>query len=345
MALLSSRCPLPALAAWCRSLKHALGAGLSPVRVFRQQAKSGPRAVRGVAADVADRLEAGDSLEDALAPHRDSFPPLFLELAAVGEQSGRMEDVFAELARYYETAWRTRQEFIRQMIYPATQFVAATGVIALLIVVLGLLAGGRGEEAPDPIGLGLTGVSGAITFLAVMGGLGVAAMLAARYVVDSVKHRATLEAVLLRVPGWGAVVLPFALQRFCLALRVSGEAGMPAPRCVHYGFRATANAAFMSRESEAVGVVMKGKEIAPALARSGAPFPKTFLAAVEVAEVTGQLSEVMERLADTYREEGTRNLKQAARLTTFAIYGCVGLLVVIAIFRIASQYLAVLNGL
>src|SRR5262249_7459046 len=126
----SSKCPLPALVQWCRTLHHSLGAGLSPVRIFRQQAKSGPRALRSVAADVAEKLEAGNSLEDALEPYRNHFPPLFHELVAVGEQTGRLEDAFLELTEYYEANLSVQRNFRAQMMYPAAQFVIAVFVIA-----------------------------------------------------------------------------------------------------------------------------------------------------------------------------------------------------------------------
>ena len=97
MLFSSSKCPLPALVAWCRALRYSLSAGLDPVKVFKQQAKSGPRPLRALAGELAGKLAAGESLEDALEPHRNKFPPLFVELVAVGEQTGRLEDTFQEL--------------------------------------------------------------------------------------------------------------------------------------------------------------------------------------------------------------------------------------------------------
>ena len=112
--------------------------------------------MREVAGAVAERLAKGDSLEDAFAPHRDRFPPLFLELVAVGEKSGRLEDTFHELEAYYETTLRVRRDFRAQMAYPTIQFVAAVFIIAALIFVLGLIG-----SQMDPTGLGVTGTGGA----------------------------------------------------------------------------------------------------------------------------------------------------------------------------------------
>jgi type II secretory pathway component PulF len=105
---------------------------------------------------------------------------------------------------------------------------------------------------------------------------------------------------------------------------------------LHYCFRASANSAFQRRADAAIAVVKRGGEVHEGLAGCGAPFPEDFLQSVAVAEEAGQVSEVMERLADNYREEGERRLKAAAQLTSYAIYGLVALGIILAIFGIAS---------
>src|SRR5690349_6093165 len=84
------RLPLSALIELCRSLRHYLGAGLSLVDVFRQQARRGPAAVRPLAERIAADLEAGNSLEAALKPDAKRFPPLMLSLSSVGERTGML---------------------------------------------------------------------------------------------------------------------------------------------------------------------------------------------------------------------------------------------------------------
>lgn len=344
MNLSSSNVPLSALATWCRALKQGIGAGLSPAKVLRMQARSGPASVRDIAADVSDRMEKGDSLSDALSVHRERFPPLFVELTGVGEESGHLEDVFDELALYYENAWRARQEFRRMMIYPLLQFGGAVMVITLLIFILGLLAGNDGSGV-DVLGLGLTGTTGALTFLAIMAGISLAAFLAYRFLTQTVAHRAKLEAIALHIPAWGPALHAFALQRFALGLRISHEAGLSADRCVRFGFRATANNAFLDLENRIAAKVKKGQEIAPVLARSGAPFPEEFLASLTLAESTGQITEVMGRVAENYREQGMRKLGLAVQFTGYGIYAGVAILIIIAIFRIASIYIGAINSM
>ncbi|MCI0702713.1 MAG: type II secretion system F family protein [Planctomycetia bacterium] len=339
MIFSSSKCPLPALVDWCRSLRYSLSAGLDPVRIFKQLAKSGPRALRSLAEELAHKLADGQSLEEALEPHRDQFPPLFLELVAVGEQTGRLEDTFQELEEYYQATLSTQRNFRAQMAYPAIQFIAAVFIIAALIFILGLLGSNM-----DPIGFGLTGTTGALIFLGVAGAFVFGVLLLFKLSADNVRLRSKMEGMLLIVPGWGPALLAFAVLRFAVALRMCAEAALRAEKTMHYCFRATANSAFQKGEERAVAVAKRGGELVEAIDASGAPFPAEFRETLLMGEETGNMSEVMERLANRYREEAERRLRTAAQYTSWAIYGLVALMIIFFIFRIASTYIGALNA-
>jgi type IV pilus assembly protein PilC len=339
MLFSSSKCPLSALVAWCRVFKHSIGAGLDPIKIFRQQGKSGPRALRETARTIVASLEKGDSLEDALEPFRDRFPPLFVEMVAVGEQTGRLEDTFHELTAYYETALRVQRDFRSQMAYPAIQFVAAVFTLSGLIFVLGMLG-----SKMDPLGLGLTGTAGALTFLTVAFGFVGGVLFLFKLAANDVRWRARIEGVCLYLPAWGPALLNFALHRFCIAVRMTTEAGLRAEKVLYYAFRATANAAFQRGADEAIAVAKRGGEFNEALAASRAPFPEEFRHMVVVAEESGEMSEVMERLSENYREEGARKLKAAAQFTSYAIYAGVAILIIFAIFSIATGYIGAINN-
>lgn len=339
MLFSSSKTPLPALVAWCRSLRYSLGAGLDPVRVFRQQAKSGPRPMRPLAKELGEKLGQGSSLEDALAPHRDKFPPLFVELIAVGEQTGRLEDAFQQLEEYYSTLLTVQRNFRSQMMYPVIQYFAAVFIITLLILVLGALG-----IKMDPTGLGLTGTTGALIFLGAALGFVAAVVVVLKVAAEKVEFRARMEGMLLWVPGWGPAFLAFAVMRFAVALKMCAEAGLRMEKTLHYCFRATANTAFTAGEARAVAVVKRGGELYEALKASGAPFPAEFQEMILTGEETGNVSEVMDRVAARMQEDAERKLKLAAQFTGYAIYGLVAMMIIYFIFRIASIYLGPLNA-
>src|SRR5262249_27867117 len=190
------------LATWCRAIRHGHGAGLTLVRMFEMQAKSGPQNLRDVARRVAVKLEAGQSLEEALTAEGPGLPELFVSLAIVGERSGRIPEVFGHLEEYYRLQGEMRREFRSQAARPAAMFVGAVLVIPFTIFVLGMLAGPDSGPAA-PIGFGLTGTSGAILFLVVVGSVVGGLILGYKLLTNSVAKQAKFHAWLLRVPVVG----------------------------------------------------------------------------------------------------------------------------------------------
>jgi type IV pilus assembly protein PilC len=347
--MFSSRVSLPALIQWCRALRFGLHAGLSPVKVLRQQAKSGPAPVRPLAGQLADALKDGESFADALKPHRHKFPKLFTELVAVGESAGKLPEVFEELEKYFEAQLDARKKFLQALMLPGLTYVGAVLVVALLVTVLAVIAPtGSGSQglSLNPFGLNKFGAAAGLIVLAI--GFGFGGMLAFLYLIgrdnDDLKRR--VEAFGLKVPAVGVAFRAFALQRFSMALGMTHEAGMRADKAVFSSFQATSNAAYEKHADPTAAVVRKGKKIAKALtAVGGGLFPDEFLDQVQVGEESGQITEVMHRAAEQYREQGIRHTKMLAMIAGWAVYLMVALLVIAMIFSIAMSVFGVYNSI
>jgi type IV pilus assembly protein PilC len=339
--LLSSRLSLSNLIELCRVAKHYLGSGLMLRDVFRQQAAKGPLAVRPVAGRIAAELERGGALEDALKREQKAFPPLLVALTRVGEQTGMLPEVFGELEKYYARQLQLRRQFIAQITWPVIQFVLAVFVIAGVIFIMGFLQAAR-EFHYDPIGLGLSGPGGAATFLGVV--FGTLLTLFVLYLIATrvFRQRAAFDAFCLRLPAIGPCLRALALNRFCLALRLTTETAMPIGRALRLSLRATGNSAFEAQADRAVSAVKAGDDLTYALARTNV-FPEDFLRILHTAEESGRLTEVMRQQADHYDEESSRRLAILTGLASYGVWFFVGAVIIFAIFRIFGSYIALLN--
>ncbi len=328
-----TRLPLKAIIALCRTLHVGLDAGLSPVKLFKQQAKSGPKEARDLCEAMAARLKAGDSFAAALAPHQHRFPQLFVQLTSVGEATGNQPRAYEELALYYENQLSARRQFLQAITWPALSYVAAVMVVALMVLILGLLGG-----AFDPTGIGLLGPTGAIIVLGV--GYGIAAVVVGLYITlrDHDGFKSWFEAKALALPGLSAAYRCFAVQRFAMALGMAHEAGLRADESVRIGMQSTSNAKFQAKKEEVAAQLRSGTTIAKVMTRQTKDlFPEPFLDALQVAETSGQITEVMERQAEQYREDGLRHTKTLARIAGGVVYGCVALLIILVIVRIVMS--------
>ncbi|HZU36128.1 MAG TPA: type II secretion system F family protein [Gemmataceae bacterium] len=331
--LFSKQIPQGSLIELCRALRHNLDAGLPIVRVLRQQAERGPVVVRPVAGRISEELQKGESLTDALRGEKAYFPPLFLQLTAVGEETGNLPEVLGELENYYLLQQRLWRLFISLITWPVVEFIASVLIIAGLLLILGIVADFTNNKAPiDPIGLGL-GPAGAMRWLGLV--VGSIVLVGGSYLLVSrnIEGRAKVDAFLLRVPVLGPTLMALALSRFCLALRLTLETGMPIARSLQLSLRATGNAAF---EAAAPGVkknLLAGKDLAIAL-RSTRLFPYTFMDMITIAEEGGRVPEMMRHQADYYEEELRRRMTRLTQVASYAIWLAIAILIIIAIFRI-----------
>jgi type IV pilus assembly protein PilC len=338
--LLSRRLPLNSLIELCRALRHNLGAGLPIVKVFRQQAERGSSAVRPVAGRIRQDIENGDNLEHALKKEVGVFPPLFLALVYVGERTGQLPEVLGELEKYYLLQQRLWRQFIGQILWPVFQLVAGILVISAEIWILGIIGKSTGTKPLDPLGIGLTGTKGALIFL--FGSFGALGGLIALYLFlsRSLRHKAVVDAVLLRIPALGPTLRALALMRFCLALRLTLETGMPIRQALRLSLWATGNAAFEATSETAEEAIRRGDDLTTALTTTRV-FPQDFLDVVASAEEGGRTAEVMKNRAEYYEDVARMRLGILARVASFAIWAAVAIVMVVAIIR---MYMNILGG-
>jgi type II secretory pathway component PulF len=339
--LFTRKLPLVALIEMCDRLRLMLSAGLTLSKIFGQMATGSSPAVRPVAARIHARLERGESLSAALEPEKSTFPPLFLAMSTVGEETGRLPEVMAELEQYYQLQLQSWRKLRSRSLLPLIQFLIAIGVLTLLIYVLGVLAQSRGTQ-PQGV-FGLRGPSGALTFLLSVAGLFAGVYLLYWLVTRCLGHQVSFDRAVLCLPAVGPCLRVFAVGRFALAAQLTLDSSLPTAQAVRWSLEATGNAAFQSKADVIARAVKKGEAMTVALSR-GRIFPAEFLSMIAVAEEGGRLVEMMQHQAAHYREEGERRLKALTRALTFAIWLVYAVFMVSFIMQLAGNYLRALGS-
>jgi type IV pilus assembly protein PilC len=331
-----SRLPLPDLINLCRAVRHNLDAGIGIVQIFQQQSRRGPRRVRPVAERIHDVLKRGYDLERAVKEEGRAFPPLFIALTRVAEHTGTLPEVFAALEAYYSLQLRLKRQFISQITLPVLQLCAAIFVISGLIYVLGLIASVNNTQTMDPLGLGLTGASGAMIFF--FGSFGIIFGFIGTYLFLNrfLEQKALVDALLLRVPAVGPCLNALALSRFCLAMRYTFETALPVDEAVELSLIAAGNAYFAVKVPVVKDSIRVGDNLTDALIKTHV-FSEEFLGIVATGEESGRIAEVMRQQAKYYEEETERRMAILTRLAGFGVWLFVAILIIIAIFRLVTK--------
>lgn len=87
---------------------------------------------RGAIAEIAADISGGDKISDAMANHPDIFPEETLALVRAGEESGRLPEIFLQIANTQKKTVRIIKKLKAGLIYPAIVLVMAVGVVIVM---------------------------------------------------------------------------------------------------------------------------------------------------------------------------------------------------------------------
>ena len=339
--MLRSQIRKTALAIVCRNLATMLYAGVPMVRALELAGrKVHDERCRSAFADMSRLVRQGEEISEAMARQGRSFPPLVIDMVRLSEHSGVLPEVLEHLADHFDNTVALRRRFISQITWPSLQFVMATGVVSLVILVLGMLPGG---EMVSEITFGLRGPGGAITFLAfVYGTLG---LLVGGYLFASrvVAARQIVDRLALALPVVGSCQRSFAIARFSWAFYLTQQTGMSIRQSLQATFQATGNGAFQAKCESVCQSIEAGDSLTVALADTGL-FPEDFIEMVEVGETSGTVPEQLNRLSPRFREQAERSLRVLCNAIAWAVWGVVATFIVFFVFRFFMWYVDQINN-
>jgi type IV pilus assembly protein PilC len=319
-----------------RAMRFALSSGMMLRDVMALLAREGTSRVRVLAEELEKELRAGWSLEEALRKHEAALPPIFISLVTVGETSGNLPEVLQELEQYFRFQQKVQTEFNEQATPTVLQFLAAIGIVSLLIYVLGIIPAGPDNQRQDALGLGLVGWTGAVTFIALVAGAVLALLLVYIGAKQLFGRFAFVERFLLAVPVLGGWLLATAIARLSLAARLMLDTSLSVVKTVRLALSATNNPAFTAAIPAVESSVKKGNTISESLRLSNL-FPASFLSAVSVGEESGRLPEALRYQGEEYEEQARLRLNWLTRALNWLIWLGIAAFVIFCIYQIYTN--------
>lgn len=122
------------------NLATCLAAGIELPRAFRTATRSYAAHDKETWEAVAERLEVGDSLADALRMIEHRLPPFYLPLIGAGEQTGRLAEVLHYLATHCRLLARPRQALRNVWLVPLSVYLAGIPIKLAIVIFTGALS-------------------------------------------------------------------------------------------------------------------------------------------------------------------------------------------------------------
>ena len=265
--------------------------------------------LEAVLRDVREKVTQGANLADAMAFHPAYFNDLFVNMVKAGQASGNLDVVLRRLADYLQKQNRTRARVKAALAYPVVMVIIGSLVVMGLMtfVVPRILAvvksAGRGQAVlPLPTQI-LIGAAHFIkdwwwAVLVVAFGF----WFLYRGALRSEGFRFRRDRFMLRIPVVGDLLKKSAVSRFAVTLSTLLKSGVPALHALTIVQNVVDNQVLSRVIREIHDRILEGADISGPMKRSGV-FPPVVGYMISIGEQSGQLDEMLERVAEAYDEE------------------------------------------
>ncbi|HZV34025.1 MAG TPA: type II secretion system F family protein [Verrucomicrobiae bacterium] len=343
--LTQPRCPprarIKTITLFTRQLATLLEAGLPLLRSLRllREQETDWR-FQTVLSSLSNAIESGSSFSEALAQHSGIFNRLYLNMVKAGELAGMLETSLKRLADFMEKTARMKSKVKAALFYPAAVVTVATGVIALMLLVIvprfQAVFADMAHGAPLPAFTRFVlGISETVKSHFVAVAIACAAIYALFLVAIATKPgRRLFDRFKLRMPVAGQLFRKLAIARFARTFGTLITSGVPILQALAIIKDATGNVIVGQLVGRVRDNVEQGESIVGPM-RESRIFPAMVVGMVDVGEQTGGLPEMLNKIADTYDDEVDNSVSAMMSLLEPIIIVVLGVVVgaiVIAMF-------------
>ncbi len=292
-----------------RQLATLIDAGLPLLRgldVLGKQEKD--PVLKKIIASIAEGVQGGGTFSEALAQHPKVFNRLYINMVKAGELGGVLEVVLNRLAEFQEKAQKLKNKVVSAMTYP----VIVLGIAMIILVFLLAFIVPKFEQIfkdllgnkplPDltRIIMGLSGNIVANWYIVVSAVIAIA--VAWKTFSSSAKGRIIMDQMALKLPLFGDLTSKSSISRFSRTLGTLVTSGVPILQALLITRETAGNSVVADAVTKVHDAVKEGESIVTPMEACGV-FPPMVISMVDVGEETGQLPDMLLKVADVFDDE------------------------------------------
>lgn len=307
------RLGLPEIVMFCRQMYSLTKAGVPIIKAIAGLAESTDQeCLRDSLRKLSKDLAGGKSLTLSMQEQSDIYSSLFISMVNVGENTGRLEDVFKQLADYYSMEYETRKRISAAMRYPTLVilFIAAAMVVLNIFVipVFSQMFAKFGVDLPLTTRI-LIGTSNFfVQYWPIMAGVAVALPILIRWSLNKKSVRLAWDRVKLHLPVMGSIIDRSLLGRFSRSFSLMLQSGVPLNLALSLVAEAIDNKFLEERILDMRRQIEQGNSLSTVTTQSKM-FTPLVLQMFAVGDETGRVDELLQEAADYYEREVDYDLK------------------------------------
>lgn len=296
-----------------RQLATLIDSGLPLVRSLTVLEKQEPNPLLKVTVNnLAESVQSGSTFSESLAQHPKIFNKLYVNMVKAGELGGVLEVVLKRLAEYQEKAQKLKNKIVSAMVYPVIVMFIAVAIMVFLMIFIVPKFKTMFTESNQVLPLISRIVFGTSEFCLNRPFIlpNIVYLFIAGFVVvlffnmwgKTKGGRVAIDGMKLKMPVMGDIQRKSAVSRFSRTLGTLVTSGVPILQALNITRDTAGNVVISTAIDKVHEAVKEGESIVTPLQASGV-FPNMVISMVDVGEETGQLPEMLLKVADVYDDE------------------------------------------
>lgn len=297
------------LTIFTRQLATLLDAGLPLLRALEVMIRQEKNLrFKAVVEQIADQVKSGNSFSDGLSQHPKIFDRLYVNMVRAGEAGGVLDVVLSRLAGFMEKALKTKKKVKSAMVYPIVVVGVAVSIVALLMVVVvpkfqtifDDMLEGAALPGPTQFVVGVSNFMRENIVLTII--IIVIAIVGFKFLLKTPIGSKAFNWCSINFPKVGDLVRKVNIARITRTFGTLLSSGVPILQSITITKDITGNKFYENALSRIHDAVRDGESLAKPMERETV-FPNMVTSMVDVGEETGELAEMLNRVADNYDED------------------------------------------
>ena len=334
------------LGVFCKQFSAVIKAGvtiISALELMGDQIEN-PTLKRAVM-DAKTYVEKGGTLADALRVNSDVFPPIMLNMVAAGELSGNLEVCLDRLVEHFEKDNALSSKIKGAMVYPIVVFIVM--IIVVIVVMIAVIPNFTSmfEDMGTKLPLATRMMVAASNFIIHKWYILIIVVAAIVFGCKAFKKSSVGEQffsnIAIKAPVFGNLTIKSACSRFARTMSTLMASGISMIDAVEQVAKMMDNKIIRDGLMDAKTQVAKGIPLSKPL-KDMEVLPPMLSAMTKIGEETGDIEEMLSKVADYYDEEveaATNKLTAAMEPLIMVVLACIVGMIVAAVYGpIMSMY-------
>ena len=300
-------------AVFSRQFAALINAGVAIVRSLGVMAEqcTNPKLKKALT-HISEDVQQGMNLSEAMRKHPDCFDNLYVSMVQAGEVGGVLDEVMNRLSKLLEDVARLQNQIKSALTYPVAVGIFAVaifiGMTVFLIPIFADIFKQLNVELPAltqfmlDISAFIRGFWWSIPIVFFGAGF------AFRNYYKTRMGRETIDRISLKVPLFGDLIQKSAVARFSRTFGALTRSGVPILTALEIVRDTAGNQVIANAVDESRKEIQQGGMISLALQKEQV-FPIMAIQMISIGEETGELDQMLAKVADFYEDEVEQSVK------------------------------------